>query len=510
MAIVNLLGYVGLYFIYQYKLEYEYGVIAFALAYVGLFSFLANLGLARAHIKHVSEGKDLGKCIGTYIVIKIVLIGVLVGSVIGTIFFWKYIIRRGFEAPEHEIIIYAMLLFYVLLELAHIANHTFSARRETAKEKIPTIIDPIVRVPLIILVALFSLGVFALAGAYILGMAAFLIVSIILFRDYPVKKFDKPLFRSYYKFALPLIVSGALGTAMRNVDRVMIQLFWNSESVGYYFGVERVIGVVLMVSFAATTLLFPQMSEHHGKNKLGKIRELSRASHRYVSMVVVPCTILLILYSKPILNLFSTTFAHNASTLLQILAFYTFFLSLSRLFTNEVIAVGRPGIVAKIGITVAITNITLNMLFIPKDIKSLGITLFGMGAVGAALALLISAIIGFVLYGIAAYKIAGIKPPYNILLHIFSGCIMGLVLFGLTIFIQIVRWYEVVGICLLGVAIYLAILYILREFTKNDFNMFWNALHPGKMKDYVKTELKGKFKNGEEKEEKDEEEKSKE
>ena len=490
MITVSLLGYLGLFFIYRYGLDYEYGVVAFAMAYVGLFSYMTNLGLSRAHIKHVSEGKDLGTCIGTYIVIKISLICIMVAVLLGSILFWKYILGRGFESSQHEIVIYLMVVFYVMLELANIANHTFSARRETAKERISTIFDPVIRIPIIIMVAIFSLGVFALAGAYILGMAAFVIVSMVLFRGYPIKKFDKSLFRSYYIFALPLIVSGALGTVMRNIDKVMIQLFWESESVGYYFGVERIISVLLLVPTAVTTLLFPTMSEYHGKNNLGEIRKLSRVSFRYVSMIVVPCAVLLILLSKPILYLFSWSLALNATILLQIMALYAFFTTFSRLSFNEIMAVGRPGVVAKIGIIASLTNIFLNILLIPKDIKTFGIKLLGLGAVGAAWATLISAIITFVLLSIASYKITRIKPPRNILLHILGSGIMGLALYGLTIIIPIERWYEVLGVCLLGVGIYIAVLYLLREFTKTDLNMFLQALSPKGMKDYVKSELK--------------------
>ncbi len=492
MIVVSFLGYVGLIFIYRYGLDYEYGVVAFALAYVGLFSFITNLGLSKAHIKRVSEGRDLGSCIGTYIVIKIALIGMLIGVVVGSILIWKYIVGRGFQSAEHEIVIYLMLLFYVFLELGNIATHTFSARRETAKEKIPTILDPVIRVPIIIMVAVFSLSVYALAGAYILGIAVFFMVSMVLFRGYPIKKFDKPLFKSYFRFSLPLIVSGALGTVMRNVDKVMIQLFWSSIAVGYYFAVERIVTIVLMVPIALTTLLFPEMSRYHGKKNLKKIRELSRISQRYVSMIVVPGVVLLILLSQPILYLLSGSIAANASILLQIMALYSFFISFSMLYANKIMAIGKPGMIAKIGITVGLINISLNILLIPTSIY--GIPLFGMGAVGAALATLTSAIISFVLYGIVTYKILRIKPPLNILVHVLSACIMGLALFGLMMFIDIVRWYEVVAVGLVGLGIYVAILYLLREFKKADLNLFLHVISPKGMKDYVKTELKEKYK----------------
>jgi O-antigen/teichoic acid export membrane protein len=491
MILVSLLGYVGLFFIYRYGLDYEYGMVAFGLAYVGLFSFLTRLGLSRAHIRHIAEGKDLGKCIGTYIVIKVALICLMSIVTISSVLIWKFVFGRGFESPQHEIVIYLMIVFYVVLELANIANHTYQARRESAKEKIPTIIDPIIRVPLIIIVAVFSLGIFALVGAYILGMVAFLIVSFVLFRRYPIKRFDKSLFKSYYQFALPLIVSGALGAVMRNIDKIMIQLFWNSVHVGYYFGVERIVASILIVSIAVTALLFPEMTKYHAKNNLAKIRELSRASFRYVSMIIMPCVVVLFVCSKPILYLLNERVADNASVLLQIMALYALFITFTRLSFNEIMAVNRPGIVAKIGITMSLINIFLNLILIPTSL--FGFKLFGFGAVGAAFATLSTAIISFILYSIYSHKLTGIKPPKNIILHILSGCLMGLILFGLTYSINIVHWYEVAGAGLFGIGIYFGILFIIREFTKEDFYTILHAINPIKMKDYVKNELKEKY-----------------
>ena len=44
----------------------------------------------------------------------------------------------------------------------------------------------------------------------------------------------------------------------------------------------------------------------------------------------------------------------------------------------------------------------------------------------------------------------------------------------------------------IGLAIYLSVLFLLKEFNKNDFNFFLDILHPEKMLKYVSTELKDK------------------
>ncbi|HUV79667.1 MAG TPA: oligosaccharide flippase family protein, partial [Candidatus Bathyarchaeia archaeon] len=107
----GLLGYIGLKFIAIYLEPWEYGVIGFAYGFVALFSIFGNLGFDAAHIKRVSEGKDLEKCIATFAATKLALAGVMASVVIGSVAVWKYVLGRGFETPFHESAVYIMLAY---------------------------------------------------------------------------------------------------------------------------------------------------------------------------------------------------------------------------------------------------------------------------------------------------------------------------------------------------------------------------------------------------------------
>ena len=72
------------------------GIIGFGMAFVGMFNVIADLGFSTAHVKRISEGKDLGECIGTYATIKILLIGITAALVIGGIAIWKYGLHNEF------------------------------------------------------------------------------------------------------------------------------------------------------------------------------------------------------------------------------------------------------------------------------------------------------------------------------------------------------------------------------------------------------------------------------
>ena len=85
------------------------GTVAFGLAYVNMFTFVADLGFGTAHIKKLSEGKDEAKCIGTFSRIKIVLVVLYVLFVVCFFIIQRYIFHASFESKDHIVVIFIML-----------------------------------------------------------------------------------------------------------------------------------------------------------------------------------------------------------------------------------------------------------------------------------------------------------------------------------------------------------------------------------------------------------------
>ena len=69
---------------------------------------------------------------------------------------------------------------------------------------------------------------------------------------------------------------------------------------------------------------------------------------------------------------------------------------------------------------------------------------------------------------------------------------MGTVLYYISSLVSIDSWYEIGGACVLGIGIYLAILWLLRELKKKDLMFFLNIISPKDMTRYVASELRNK------------------
>lgn len=492
----GLLGYVGLKFIALYMQPWEFGIIGFAFGLVSLFSFFGNLGFDSAHVKRVSEGKKLSTCIGTFAAIKIVLAGVLVASVIVTISIWKYVIGRGFETPLHEQAIYLMLFYYVLYTLTQTITSTFVAKKEIAKSQISLFSYNLVRIAATIVVAYTGMGVLALAYTYFLGELFHFFLAFILFRKYPVEKPSKKYLKSYASFAFPMAIASVSAVVMSNIDKVTIQLFWGAQQVGEYFAVYNLSQFLIIFSSAVGVLLFPTISEHFNNNKTVAIRDITLKAERYLSMIVFPIIILMVVLASPIIFILLSAKYAAALPVLQIAPFFILFAVMLNPYEKQLAGMNMPKLVRNRIIIMMIINVILNLLLVPTDIRSIGLyNLPGLGATGAAIATVVSYFVALVYTRYTAFKIANIKGNRSVILHGIAAALMGLVIYYLTdytLYITVTRWYHLVIVSLFGLAIYYGILYLLREFKKDDFDLFIDTLNIKKMFAYISDELRKK------------------
>jgi O-antigen/teichoic acid export membrane protein len=495
------------------------GVIGFAMAFIGVFNIVADLGFGQAHVKRISEGKDLGTCIGTFFTIKMILTSAMAGIVLLAIFFLENVLHQGFHDATKQSVVYVFLIYYVLLSIQQIASNTFNGKGEIAKMQITSIFENIVKVPLMILVALTGVGLVgiapviewptflrpaqqfvsghpigSLAMAYVFGIATTVFVGFWLMRKYPWKKPSRELGKSYLSFAFPMFFYSIIATITANIDKLLIGYFWTATEVGYYFSLQQILQIILVISVGFNTVLFPAYSGYFAKKDFKKINQTTRTAERYISMVVLPPVVVIILFANPVISIMLNSAFLPASSTLIVLTLYALLASFMAPYYSLIIGVNRPGIYAKIGLGMSLINITLDLLFIPQWglLSPLGIN----GPLGAAVATVLANIVGFIWIRFSAKKLTGIQLlQTHTPRHIIAGVVMGFVLYLFafrTAFFLTIHWYHLIFFAGIGFVIYIGVLYLLREFTKKDLHFFLDLVHPKEMLRYLSSELKEK------------------
>jgi O-antigen/teichoic acid export membrane protein len=485
-----LLAYLALFFIARYMGPRDFGIIGFAIGFVGLFAFLSDLGFNSAHVKRISEGKDLGTCIGTFLVTKLGLVSLMATATIGAVFFWKVVMGRGFESSTHELAIFIILIYFIFERLSTIFQTTYTAETKITKTYLPKFIATIARTSAIIFVAISSLGAIELAFAYVFGHIFLFTTSLLLFKNYPINKPSRECFHDYTSFAIPMIVVSSSALIMANLDKVLIQMFWSAEHVGYYFASARICGFVVLAGSSIGHLLFPIISNYYSKKNTRSIKEMIRRSERYISMITFPMVFGIVALAEPAIHILLSDSFNPAIPVFRILPFYALINALTIPYTSHLLGINKPKLVRNRILIMVILNLVLNIILIPKDIQSIGLTLIGLSATGAAIATVISYTIGYIQIRIVSWKQSKITFNLKILLHLFSASIMGIILYWISMNIAIERWYELFVVGLFGLGIYFSILYLLKEFTRDDYNFILDTLNIKKMLNYIVKEIK--------------------
>jgi len=478
------LAYVGLFFITRYLEKDIYGTVTAAMALVTTFNAVADLGFGSAHIKRMSEGCDPNQCISTFAFIKLVLTGLMVLLILFSIFVWTYLLGNTLSDTSMDIIL-LFILYQVLYNISGIATTTFQARMEMAKMPLVTLVDPLIRVPLIIFVSLNYMGTVELSIAYVFGAVAVLITALyLLFRE-NIKWTRPVLLRSYYTFALPLLVITIISTVSGSADKLLITFFWTTDDVGLYAAPAVFLGVFATIASAVSTLTFPSFSKLHKEGKLAQIRSLSKQAERYIFMVGLPITILIMMFPHEVCEVLLGPKYVDSGKAISIMVATTFITMINAVHGSQIIAVGRTDISARITIFTVVINITLMLLFIP----SYGL---GLSFVGAALALLIGNIIGFVIVRYTVFHLTGTSTNLRLVLQILAGMAAAAAMYALGIFLIIDRWYTLALFGLVAFAVFLGALTLLKEFTRKDIDFFLELVNVKKMFSYISEELKSK------------------
>ena len=489
-VLVALLSYVGLLFMLRTYGDSGYGTLSYAMAFVSTFNAFSDMGFSSAHIKRISEGKDLNDCICTYSVIKAGLTLLMVVITLASTYVWTVLLGNGLDDITTEMIL-IVVLYYVLIDLSSIATNTFTAKMEMVKLPIATLADPLIRVPLVILSCFLGLSLIGLFWMYVISAVGVVIVAAYLLLRGSVTWRHPTLFRSYYKFALPLVLISIIGVLGGTMDRLILGFYYTPDEVAYYYAPQAMLSSFAVIGTAVATLTFPSFSKLHSEGNTAMIRKVTQEAERYILMLSMPISILLLTFPYEMSSILLNEMV-EATNIIGIMTVTYLLLMINSVDSTQITAVDRPDVTARISlISFFVTLISLFILVPTSEQSFLGIGL-GLSYVGAALALLIGRIVTFIITRYVVWRLTGTIPDKRLALQILAGLAVFLVIYPMSFVLPITRIYIILLYGLISVAVFIGVLYILKEFTRKDLDYFLQLLDIKEMWTYIRTELRSK------------------
>lgn len=513
------LGMLALKLVALYLGDVLLGQVAYAMGLTGLLQGLMHFGLPSAHRKKLAEGEDEDDRLATFVYTELGLQTLFLVGVGGFLVYRVFVEGRQFYSTTLlTIVVVALHLAFNAL-LGKVTVQTFNARQEVATGQSLTFLHDVIRIGSTITLAVVYAavakntgplagmlgpgfgwvevwGAELLAGTYLAASVVASVIGLALMkRRCPFGSFDVDILRDYWSFGRPVWLVSVVGVFANQLDRALLGFFWGGSQTGIYFAMDRVISVVNSIGPAVGSILMPAISFMASEGDEQAVADVAFRAHRYITMVVLPMVLGLSFYAEPFIEIvLSNRFLlHNGALVLAALGGYALVSSTMRPYRDLILGMDRPQRAAAIGFTMLGTNAILNVVFIPANIRSLGIELLGLGAFGAALATFISGVVGYAVARYLAGDIVSVRAQWPVFgRQLVAGGVMigGLILVGQLVG-EVTRWFHLVAVAPLGLGIYLVALYVVGGFTVEDYEFFADALHPRKMLEYVHEELLG-------------------
>lgn len=356
----------------------NYGVLSYAVAFVGLFAFMADLGaggiLSRELVKFPEKRDEL---MGT--VFRLKLIGGALAMVLAT---GAAIIIEMNPLTRLLIIVFSISS---ILQVLNVISIYFQAKVEAKNNVLAQVIATAISSILKIAVILSGKGVIWIIVIFLLDTVWQGLCFVLSYRSKGLKisdwRFKGSLAKKIWQSSWPLMLASAASYIYLRIDQVMIGHMFGILEVGLYAAAVKMVEVWYFIPGIIAASLFPAIVN---AKKTGIIVYRQRLKNYYKLTVVIAVLIALpiSLFASPLISwLFGVKFL-AAAGVLRIYAWSTIGLFLGAAAGQYLMAEDKVKTIFIINIFAMIVNIGLNILFIP---------LFGL--TGAAWATLISYLI---------------------------------------------------------------------------------------------------------------------
>ncbi len=163
-----------------------------------------------------------------------------------------------------------------------------------------------------------------------------------------------------------VFISGLFTTLYTNSVTVILGLFTNNTSVGYYVIAEKVVKIVSSVFSSIQGAIYPYIAKLVSKSKQDALMILKKLTI-YSSLVMFVFSLLILIFAKYIIYLISGHYIVEATVTLQILSFFPLVITVARIFSmNYIITFKYQKHLTKIYALSALLSFILFFLLVPS------------------------------------------------------------------------------------------------------------------------------------------------
>ncbi len=181
----------------------------------------------------------------------------------------------------------------------------------------------------------------------------------------PKKPGDALGMRKILDTSMPMLFSSCIFLLMGWTDTIMLGIFSNEAEVGVYNVALKLAMLTSLPLMAINTITAPKISEFYSKADHDLLKSTITHSTKLIFWTSLPIILVIMIFSKQLLGIFSTEFEAGATALL-FLCFGEFVNAISGSVGIVLQMTGKEKVFRNIIMTAAAMNFGLNMILIPK------------------------------------------------------------------------------------------------------------------------------------------------
>lgn len=427
-----------------------FGDFSLIIAFVSIFSIIANFGIDTILIREISKNysrKD--KLISNSVVLKLIfsISAFLMSAIIAITLPYSFSVKLG-------IIILSLTL--ISNSFTYLFTTIFQSRLEMIYYFISIVAARLSLIGLVYYVFVNKGGFVQLIIAFTLSYIVQSVLTFIFSKRYIKLKvyFNKKLSKYLIKESWPLALSNIFISIYNRIDIVMLSFMKTSADIGFYSVAYIFTGAFTLIPLALTQSLFPFISNYFKKSK-NSFKTISRLGFKYLIMVALPLAAGVTFLSKDIILFFFNSSYLPSAAAIAILIWSTFFIFINYPLEIILVSINKQRVKAYINGVGVIINVILNFILIPL-----------LSFIGAALATVFTELVSSIILYLNIPRNIKLFPTKNFIKMIIGTLIMLLFLVysNLHLIIEII----------IAMVVYFIVLVLSRVFSKEELIMFKN------------------------------------
>jgi len=353
------------FFVVAYVARYlgptNYGLLSYAVSFVGLFSFIANLGIDQVLYRDlVKYPEKENEYIGTAFFLKL----------IGGLFAFLLVLIFTFIVNTDEVtnILILIIAFSFIFQSFNIINYEFQARVKAKYPTIGSLVSIFILSLLKLLIIFFGKGIIYFAFIYLLESLLYAIMFIFIYKKFNYKilgwTFNKKISLLILKDSWPLLFVSAFTIIYSRIDQVMVKHFIDQTAVGLYGAAVSIAEIWYFIPGIIVSSIFPAIIN---AKKINEIVYKKRLADLFLLITIISLgiSIPIFILAKPIIYIIFGSSYLSAISILQIYVWAGIGLSLTNALNHYLINENKTKILFIISLSGMIINVILNLFLIP-------------------------------------------------------------------------------------------------------------------------------------------------